>query len=114
MLRKSRQVRRRPTQSLGSSSGRTSYWLALCIKPNTLPLALHDGETPVEVTGVSIVPDPAMAPGGHWRLIELNVTPKKNGIPTSRDTPVIYLVVLKHAGGEGLAFPSRYARSGLV
>jgi len=83
-------------------------------QPNTFPLTPHHGETPVEVGAVSILPDPATAPVGHWRPIDLKVWPKKNGIPTTEDMPIMYLVILKHARGEGLAFPSRQERGGRV
>jgi hypothetical protein len=83
-------------------------------QPNIFPLNLRDGETPVHVNGIAILPAPATAPDGHWRPIELKVTPKKNGSPTTEDTPVMYLVARKQAGGTGVVFPSRFYSSGRV
>jgi hypothetical protein len=77
-------------------------------QPNIFPLEFHDRGTPVNVNGIAILPPPATAPQDrHWRPIELKVTPKKNGSPTTEDTPVMYLVCLKKAGGAGVALPSR-------
>lgn len=83
-------------------------------QPNIFPLKVQDGETPVNIVGITILPDPAAAQDGHWHPIDLKVTPKKNGIPTTEDTPVMYLVVQKQARGEGLAFPSRCDSGGRV
>ena len=83
-------------------------------QPNIFPLEFHDRGTPVNVGGVSILPEPATAAKGHWRPIELKATPKENGIATKADMPVMYLVALKQAGGAGVAFPSRFDSSGRV
>jgi hypothetical protein len=84
-------------------------------QPNIFPLEFHDRGTPVNVGGVSILPEPATAPQDrHWRPIDLKATPKENGIATKADTPVMYLVALKQAGGAGVAFPSRFDSSGRV
>ena len=84
-------------------------------QPNIFPLEFHDGGTPVNVNGIAILPPPANPPQDrHWRPIELTLTPKKNGSPTTEDTPVMYLAALKQAGGAGVAFPSRFDSSGRV
>jgi hypothetical protein len=81
-------------------------------QPNILPLEFHDGGTPVNVGGVSILPPPANAPQDrHWRPIELTLTPKKNGIATTENMPLMYFSVLKQ-GDAGVALPSRLDGSG--
>jgi hypothetical protein len=77
-------------------------------QPNILPVKVHDGETPADVSGVSILPDPDTVRCGHWRPVNLKLTPKINGIATSEDVPALYLVGLKPPGAQGVAFPSRY------
>ena len=83
-------------------------------QPNILPLEFHDGGTPVNVGGVSILPPPANAPQDrHWRPIELTLTPKKNGIATTKNMPLMYFSVLKQ-GDAGVALPSRCDAGGRV
>jgi hypothetical protein len=44
----------------------------------------------------------------------MKVVPKKAGVPTTEDAPLMYFSVLKGAGGDGVAFPARYESSGRV
>jgi hypothetical protein len=82
-------------------------------QPNIFSVKVNDSETLADVGGMSILPDPETAPLGHWRPVDLKLTPKINGIATTEDMPVLYLVGLKPPRAEGVAFASRYG-SGVV